>query len=240
MTSSLPSFVPLNAPLARHANRYIAALLSADRDEARRIVSGAVHGASIEDIFLHIFERAQREFGRLWQMNEISVAQEHFATYATELIMAELREPTPVTRVPHTFVGTCASGESHCVGIRMISELLDRQGWKVYFTGANTPIQSIVDVFKHFPIDVLGISATTAMQLRNVRGLIATLRKNKPTQKVKVLVGGKIFNESPLLWKSVGADGYAENAVEGVALAKKLVTKMGSRKVSNKRSLLHP
>lgn len=225
MPDSVPSFIPPDAPLGSYTSRYIAALLTANRDEARSVVRGAMRGgARLEDVFVHIFERSQQEFGRLWQENEISVAQEHFATAATELIMAELSNPAPVERLPHSFVGTCASSESHCVGIRMISELLDRQGWKVYFTGANTPIPSIIDMFRHFPIQVLGISAATAMQLSNVRKLIESLRKSKG-HSVKILVGGKIFNDSPMLWKSLGADGYAPNAVEGVELAKRLVVK---------------
>lgn len=236
MPDSIPSFISPDVPLASYANSYIAALLTANRDEARNVVRGLMRGGGrLEDVYLHVFERAQREFGRLWQQNEISVAQEHFATAATELLMAELSNPNPINRLPHSFVGTCASSESHCVGIRMISELLDRQGWKVYFTGANTPVNSIVDMFRHFPIEVLGISAATAMQLSNVRKLIQALRKVKTARQVKIIVGGKIFNDSPMLWKSLGADGYAANAVDGVELVNKMVAKK-----SSSRSRKHP
>ena len=229
MPAHVPSYVPDDAPLSSHTNRYISGLLSANRDESRKIIRGLIQGGvRMEDIFIHIFERSQREIGRLWQENQISVAREHYATATTELYMAEIKGPEPARRLRRSFVGTCAIGESHSLGIRMMSELLDKQGWRVYYTGANTPIAGIVDLFGQFPIHVLGVSAATAMQLSNVRKLIDALRGNKRSRHVKILVGGKIFNDSPNLWKSVGADGYAPNAIKGVVLANKLV-KDGSR-----------
>ena len=37
-----------------------------------------------------MFQLSLREVGRLWQMNQISVAQEHYCTAATQLIMSQL------------------------------------------------------------------------------------------------------------------------------------------------------
>jgi methanogenic corrinoid protein MtbC1 len=47
--------------------------------------------------------------------------------------------------------------------------------------------------------------------------LIAATRatENPP----RILVGGAPFNSLPGLWKDVGADGYARDAVEAIAVA---------------------
>ncbi len=219
-----PTYIDMCSPLANVANAYLQALLSVDRDEARKLVRAAMqHGTRVQDIYRYVFEPVQREVGRLWQMNHISVAQEHFCTASTEMLMGELRRDLEQSdRGPHFFLGTCVAGAQHSVGVRMLSELLESNGWKVYFTGANTPSTSLVDLISRFHIDVLGISAATAMDLPQVRRLIDAVRSSGKTN-TRILVGGRIFNEVKGLWKKVGADAWAKDAVSGVDVAYKLV-----------------
>jgi hypothetical protein len=50
------------------------------------------------------------------------------------------------------------------------------------------------------------------------------------------MVGGRIFNDFPTLWKKVGADAFAKDAISGVNTAYKLVD---AKKASNgKKSAL--
>lgn len=233
-----PSYIDLCSPLANVANAYLQALLSVDRDEARKVVRGAVQrGTRVQDIYRYIFEPVQREVGRLWQMNHISVAQEHYCTASTEMLMGELRrELEQSDRGPHFFLGTCVAGAQHSVGIRMLSELLESNGWKVYFTGANTPSASLLELISKFHIDVLGISAATAMDLPQVRRLIEAVRASGKT-KTRIMVGGRVFNEVKGLWKKVGADAWARDALTGVDVAFKLVAgKSAKKRVASPRS----
>lgn len=71
-------------------------------------------GTPVKEIHLHVFQPAQYEVGRLWQMNRITVAQEHYCTAATQLIMSQL--------YPHIFASvkngctlgaTCVGGDLH-------------------------------------------------------------------------------------------------------------------------------
>ncbi len=224
MSTSIEPFIDACNPMAGSANTYLQALLSVDRDEARKLVRALRgRGARLQDIYRYIFEPVQREVGRLWQLNHISVAQEHYCTASTELIMSELQRDTEHTeRKPHFFLGTCVAGAQHSIGIRMLSELLEAHGWKVYFTGANTPTQSLVELIARFKIDVLGISAATPMDLPTVRKLIQAVR-NSGRAETKIMVGGRVFNDFPGLWKKVGADTWARDAISGAKMARKLV-----------------
>lgn len=128
--ASLPSFVQGNNPLDALARRYLDALLSSDRRGASALIMDAVEkGTSIRDIYRGVFERTQREVGRLWQMNQISVAQEHFCTAATQMIMSQL--------YPYIFSGTrkdrgiivaCVGGELHEMGARMVADMFELDG----------------------------------------------------------------------------------------------------------------
>jgi MerR family transcriptional regulator, light-induced transcriptional regulator len=222
--NSVPSYIDDRAPLSKLANAYLQALLSVDRNEARKLIHTAVNtGTRVEDIFRYVFEPVQYEVGRLWQMNHISVAQEHYCTATTEMIMGELhRDREEIDGGPHFFLGTCVAGGQHSVGIRMVSELLEAAGWKVYFTGANTPATNIVELISRFTVNVLGISAATPMDLAQVRRLIKAVRAASKAE-TKIMVGGRVFNDFPDLWKKVGADGWEKDAVSAVTMAFKMV-----------------
>ena len=45
---------------------------------------------SIRDVYLLVFQPCQREVGRLWEAGRITVAQEHYCTAATQVIMSQL------------------------------------------------------------------------------------------------------------------------------------------------------
>jgi hypothetical protein len=87
----LPSCVGECSPLAPLATAYLEALLRGDRQTASRLILDAVRsGTPVRDIYLQVFECSQHEMGRLWQMNKITVAQEHHCSAATQMIMSLL------------------------------------------------------------------------------------------------------------------------------------------------------
>src|SRR5947208_2720790 len=92
----LPTLLEGDDPLTELARQYLRALLAGERQGASRLILDAVKaGVPVRDIYLHVFQRCQQEAGRLWQVNRLTVAQEHYATAATQLIMAQL--------YPHVF-----------------------------------------------------------------------------------------------------------------------------------------
>ena len=218
-----PSCIDPGSTLANVTNAYLEALLSSDRTQARSVIESAERmGVGLTEIYQHVFQAAQREIGRLWQVNQITVAQEHYCTATTEMLMSEIHGRSPIGEVDdHLFVGACVAGEQHAIGIRMAAETMEANGWGVYFTGANTPTASLLDLVRRLNVDVLGLSCTTAMYLPVVRQVVGAVREcGKPT---KIMVGGRMFSEFPGLWKKVGADGFAEDAGSAVRVAEKLV-----------------
>ena len=219
-----PSCIDPSSSLANLANSYLEALLSSDREQARHVLQSAERsGLGIADIYQHIFQPAQREVGRLWQVNQITVAQEHYCTAATEMLMSEVHEHLGSgPNDGHLFVGTCVAGEQHSIGVRMVSEIMETNGWRAYLTGANTPTASLVDMVRRMQVHIFGISCATAMHLAAVRQLIGAVRDCG--QSTKIMVGGRIFCEFPGLWKKLGADAFAEDAEAAVRVAAKLVS----------------
>lgn len=224
--SEILSFIKPAEPFSDLANAYLNALLRARRQVANQMILDAVNsGTRIKDIYLFVFQRAQHEIGRLWQMNKLSVAQEHYCTAATQMIMSQLYQHIFTTeKNGRTMVATCVEGDYHEIGARMVADFFEMEGWDTIYLGANVPTQSILQMLAEKQADLIVISATMTFHVRAVRELIKSIRTTDSTKNVKIMVGGYPFNIEPELWREIGADAYSSNADEAVAVAEKLVS----------------
>ncbi len=223
--SAPPLFVTDGLPLGGLAKDYMDALLNSDRHTASQLILAAVAGGvNVKDIYLHVFQRVQYEIGRLWQINQIGVAQEHFCTAATQVIMSQLYPHIFRTeRVNRRLVATCVGGEIHEIGVRMVADFFEMAGWDTYYLGANTPAPSIVRTLIERRAHLLAVSATLTFHVSQFADLIAQVRASEIGAQVKIIVGGYPFNVSESLWRTVNADGYARDADRAIAVANELV-----------------
>ena len=212
--------------LSPFAKKYLDYLLKGDRNGALSLVLDEVKGGvQVKEIYNGVFQPVQYEIGRLWQTNKISVAQEHFCTGATQLVMSQL--------YPYLFTGekkskkmvtTCVPGELHEMGARMVTDFFEMNGWDTYYLGANMPIDSVVRYLSDVKPQCLAISATMTFHVSAVKEMIRTIRSSPDVSPdLKILVGGYPFNVAEELWVSVGADGFAPSAAEAIELANKLI-----------------
>lgn len=211
--------------LATLSQDYLRLLLAGNRPDASRLVLDArEQGCTVKDIYLGILQPALREIGRLWQIGQISVAQEHFCSAATQMVMSQLYPWIFRTdKIDRSMVAVCVPEELHEIGIRMVADLFELDGWHTYFTGANTPASAVLATIEEQQADVVAISATIPQHIPSVLRLIELLRASDYGQRVKIMVGGYPFNLSADLWKRVGADAFARDANEAVSVGNQLV-----------------
>jgi MerR family transcriptional regulator, light-induced transcriptional regulator len=224
MPSELPSLLD-DGPHSTLARAYIEALLKGRRRDASLLVLEAVEsGMSVHDVYLHVFQRSQREIGRLWQLNLLSVAQEHYCTAATQLIMSQLYPRVFSTeRNGRTLVAACVAGDLHEIGLRMVADFFEMDGWDTFYVGANAPAPSVVQTIAERGADVLAVSATITSHVREARSLIEAVRASVECREVKVIAGGYPFLVAPELWREIGADATAADAEGAVAMAHSLL-----------------
>ena len=224
MPDDLPGSAPPHGDFSQLAHRYLEALLRGDRRIASRLVLDAVAlGMSVKDVYLGVFQVCQHEIGRLWQTNQISVAQEHFCTAASQLIMSQL--------FPHIFaserrglkvVATAVAGDLHAIGARMVADFFEMDGWQTYYLGSNCPHADVIACLAEHRPHILVVSATISFHLDAVAALIRAVRMRSDLAAVKILVGGRAFNRDSTLWRKLGADGWAGNAQQAIVLARRL------------------
>src|SRR3954451_2589934 len=194
-------------PLAQLAHDYLSALLRAERHLASSLILAAADaGTPIRELYLRVFQPSQHEIGRLWQMNQISVAQEHYCTAATQLIMSQLYPYIfSGEKRSRTLVAACVAGDLHEIGARMVSDLLEMEGWDTIYLGANVPASSIIQLMREREVNVLALSATMTIHVSAVARFIADIRDSQGVCSAKIMVGGYPFNIAPELWRRIGA-----------------------------------
>ncbi|MGZ5441302.1 MAG: cobalamin B12-binding domain-containing protein [Thermoanaerobaculia bacterium] len=220
MTEDVPSCLDPRAPLWSVASEYLNALLRGSRGDAWQIVLSALDGgASLRDVYRHVFEPAQQEIGRLWQLNQVSVAQEHFCTAATQQVMTQLYARIFAgEKRGRRAVAMCVGGELHEVGLRIITDLLELEGWETWYLGASVPPATAVQFCVDRETDVLLVSATLPPHLGGVAEVARLFRARPELSRARLIVGGRAFRNAPGLWRTIGADGTASGFDDCLAL----------------------
>jgi methanogenic corrinoid protein MtbC1 len=211
------------------ARAYLQHLMERHQSKAVDVLLEAVGtGRSVGEVYETVIAPALAEVGRLWHMREATVADEHYVTAATQSAMAILRtrlpSPTPNGR---RALAASVGGDQHDIGIRMVADLLESEGWQVDCLGANMPTSDLVEhTFDEEgtpQFHLVALSASTALAVRATASAIEALRAATRDGHLPVIVGGGPFTLVPDLWQVVGADGCAKSAVDAARVAGRVV-----------------
>ena len=152
-------------------------------------------------------------------VNKISVAEEHYCTAATQMIMSRLYS--------HVFSGR-GIGRVRRRRVRPAILTSSGCGWSPTFRDGrkgHSPSgrQYAGGGARRFVAqrrpDLLGLSATMTFHLAGVTAMVRELRASQETRGVRIMVGGHAFNREPDFWRDIGADGGARRRRRAAAAA---------------------
>ncbi|MFT4514962.1 MAG: methanogenic corrinoid protein MtbC1 [Planctomycetota bacterium] len=221
-----PSYLEADDEHVDLARQFLLAVLETREQDATRLVLEAFDsGATVFQLYEGVLHRVQKEIGRMWQMGEVTIAEEHYCTGIVTTIMTIMRSHAkPAAANGRRVITATVSNETHALGIVLVSQAFEAKGWTAISLGANTPAAAIADAARDFGCDVIALSANMVLYVRQTADLIASLRTHPATASIPILVGGQPFNVVDDLWQVVGADGYASNAMQCPAVAERLLT----------------
>jgi len=227
MSADVPSGLEARTGHGRLTARYIVALLEGDRARASEVLLSAVRAGelSVREALTGVCAPAERELGRMWHVNESTIAEEHFVSTTTVRLISQLVTLAPPAQ-PNGRSVLVASGpwDQHDIGARIVSELLELEGWRVVFLGARLPADQLAWAAGAFAVDLVVLSAAMDEHRQGVGLAIAALRASGDRQaSLPVLVGGAAFEGPDELWRAVGASGCARSTSDAITLARKLV-----------------
>jgi corrinoid protein of di/trimethylamine methyltransferase len=167
---------------------------------------------------------AMDEVGRRFEANEYFVPELLISARAMKAALEIIRPlltargDQPLGRVA---IGT-VKGDLHDIGKNLVGSLLEGGGFEVIDLGVNVTPEKFIATINEKKANIIAMSALLTTTMPSMKTTIDALKQAGVRNKVKVLIGG-----APITQKyadEIGADGYSENAVGAVALAKKAVT----------------
>jgi corrinoid protein of di/trimethylamine methyltransferase len=117
-------------------------------------------------------------------------------------------------------IGTI-QGDIHDIGKTLVGTMLSAGGFEVYDLGVDVPIQMFLDKARQVDADIIGVSALLTTTMVKQKEVISAIRDAGMSSQLKVMVGGAPVTRD---WvEEIGADGYSEDAVGAVAVARQLM-----------------
>lgn len=223
-TPSRQCSLNVDTPEGRLAANYLIALLEGDRKRAAGMVLDAVRQGRLAPnlAYTTVLIPALCEVGRLWHINELSIAEEHFATNTTRHVMSQLATLMHARPSKDCCAVVCAvQGNTHDIGARVVADFLEADGWRVIDMGADVPVDEIVASVDIFRADLVALSAMLRAHIRPAELAIQAIRERCPD--LPVIVGGSAFQGPEALWRDIHASGSATTADAAVNLANALV-----------------
>lgn len=120
----------------------------------------------------------------------------------------------------NTIVLAVVKGDIHDIGKNIVKVLWENYGYTVVDLGKDVPPETIVAAVDKYHARLVGLTALMTTTVASMEEAIAALRKNTD---VNILVGGAVMTRDYAA--TIGADGYAPDAVAAVDYANELLRK---------------
>jgi len=172
-------------------------------------------GVSIESIFLNLLAPAARQLGELWEEDERDFTEVTLGLAELHKILHVLPSMSELHKqyVPNglTILLMPSPGDQHTLGLAMVAEFFQRDGWAVdggTFAAADNP--ALLVKAKHY--DAVGFSLATGLGFNRLQDCISAIRKTASPNKLCIIVGGPFFVENQDKVSLVGADLFVQDA----------------------------
>jgi methanogenic corrinoid protein MtbC1 len=209
---------------------YLECMLNNDTKGALSVVDDASRsGVPLPNIYIDVLQEVMCEVGNLWQQSKITVDKEHYCTSTTQVALSQFY---PVIfsrpRNKHKILTACVGSELHEMGIRMVSDLFEYNGWNSIYLGAAVPKEAMLHAIEENHPDLIGLSVTMPQHLPLCLEIVRAIREKNID--VKIAVGGRAFQMTNRIWEKWDVDAYAENASQMIEWANTHVISAGDTK----------
>jgi len=142
------------------------------------------------------------------------------AMYAgLEILRPYLPEEAGETK--HKGVIGVVEGDTHDIGKNLVKIMLETAGFDMIDLGRDVPLRKFVDTAREEGAEFICMSTLMTTTMGGMQDVIRILEEEGMRQQMKVMIGGGPVSQKYA--DKIGADGYSQNAVEAVKLAKRLL-----------------
>jgi trimethylamine corrinoid protein len=140
---------------------------------------------------------------------------------ATELVNDALEGTAGAQKSGGTIVLATVKGDVHDIGKCIVVSLMKANGFNVHDLGRDVDVDRIIEEAVKVKADVIGTSALLTTTMKQQKVLEEALKTAGLKDKIKTVVGGAPV--TPRWAARIGADGYAEDAQDGIVKIKEML-----------------
>jgi 5-methyltetrahydrofolate--homocysteine methyltransferase len=165
--------------------------------------------------------KASEVIGKRWEEQKYFISELIIAGVLMKEVTDELRPKLVSEGAPYrgkVVIGS-APGDLHDIGKNLTALCLMGAGFNVIDIGANPTTEKFVETVRREKPQIVGISALTSTTMLSMGEVVRSLQAVGLRDKLKVVIGGAPMTDAYA--KSVGADAYATDAIQGVKICQK-------------------
>lgn len=205
----------------KHYNKiseiFLEEALQADREGLEQLVLYLLQNhISFPTIADEVIRPALVSIGVQWAKGKLAIDQEHSASQAVTEAM--IRVSSAIHRKPKNglhAVCACPFGEYHEIGLRGLAYSLEGEGWNVNYTGANTPLDSLLTLISRTKPELLALSFTTMDDEVSIKKNLRTIGDTVHANRGIFITGG--FTSGRFKEEELGCDHIALSTTEAIA-----------------------
>jgi methanogenic corrinoid protein MtbC1 len=216
--------------------KFFTALISGNRTAARTCVAELLgDGSSAERIVLDLFWPTLEYVHKLHRDDQLSDLGHHYATRLLRALVDQMQPRlTQSAQRNKKVLLICGPEEPEELAGQMAADILEADGYDVYFLGGGVANDEIVAQVGELGADVLCVFGAAASTVPFTRLLIDRLHEIGVCPKLQIACGGGVFNRADGLAEEIGADLWA---TDPVALAELMAREPGRRMDDEQRTV---
>jgi len=195
------------------------AIIRFDIDNIQSMAERALkEGVTAYDGVMNGMSKGMEVVGQKYQAGEFFLPELVMAgeTFKEGLkIFSPHLKPSEISSQGRVVIGTVA-GDLHDIGKNIVASLVGASGFEVHDLGVDISADQFLAKTRGISADIVAMSALLSTTFPHMREVIDAIRKAQVS--AKALVGGAPLNAD--IAKSLGADGYGRDAVEGANICK--------------------
>jgi DNA-binding transcriptional MerR regulator len=150
-----------------------------DESGAQAALDRLLAGFTVESVLRHVIMPCLHDIGERWARGQESIAAEHFAPNVLRGRLAGMARGWSDGRGPGALLA-CPPGEHHDLALMTFGIVLHRNGWRVNYLGADTPMDEVTRTAQETSPDLVVLSAVDGGRYHGQAAALARLASVVP------------------------------------------------------------
>lgn len=203
------------------------AIVDGDKDKARNSAIEALNQkVDPLEVVDHGLSKGMTIVGDRFEQGEAYLPELIKATDTFEAAMEVLQpemeaQKKEIIKAGKVLIAT-VKGDLHSIGKNIVASIFKINGFSITDLGVDVSTLKIIEEAEKVKPDVIALSSLMTTTMPTQREVIEALEERNLREKYFVIIGGGPVTQK---WADeIGADGYGESPVEGVAIVKELLS----------------